>query len=67
MKLACTWCTTLRTLLRDVARGLFIITHSGLAMVGLGATTLLLAFWLNPQGMHSAETATLNWLRERGW
>ena len=65
MKLACTWCTILRTLLRDVARGLFIITHSGLAMVGLGATTLLLAFWLNPQGMHSAETATLNWLRER--
>ena len=65
MNLACTWCPIFRTMLRDVAHGFFIITHSGLAMVGLGATSLVLAFWLSPSWMNSAENAALNWLRER--
>ena len=61
----CTWCQYFRTFLRDVAQGLFIITHSGLAMVGLTALSLVLALWLNPQWLHSAEGAVFNWLRER--
>ncbi|MEK7346037.1 MAG: lytic transglycosylase domain-containing protein [Pseudomonadota bacterium] len=65
MKPACTWCPHFRTLLRDVAQGLFIITHSGLAMVGLTAASLVMALWLNPGWLHSAEGAVFNWLRER--
>ena len=61
----CTWCQHGRTFLRDVAHGMFIITHSGLAMVGLTALSLFLALWLNPQWLHSAEGAVFNWLRER--
>ena len=65
MPQACTWCPHFRTLLRDVAQGLFIITHSGLAMVGLTAASLVLALWLNPDWLRSAEGAVFNWLRER--
>lgn len=65
MNPTCTWCHYLRTFLRDVALGLFIITHNGLAMVGLTALALLLALWLNPQWLHSAEGSVFNWLRDR--
>ena len=65
MSQTCTWCQHLRTLLRDVAQGLFIITHSGLAMVGLTAVSLVLALWLNPDWLRSAEGEVFNWLRER--
>ena len=61
----CTWCQHGRTFLRDVAHGMFIITHSGLAMVGLTVLSLVLALWLNPQWLHSAGGAVFNWLRER--
>lgn len=61
----CIWCQHGRTFLRDVAHGMFIITHSGLAMVGLTALSLVLALWLHPQWLHSAEGAVFNWLRER--
>jgi soluble lytic murein transglycosylase-like protein len=61
----CTWCHYGRTFLRDVVQGLFIITHSGLAMVGLTALALVLALWLSPQWLHSAEGAVFNWLRDR--
>ncbi len=62
---ACTWCSHFRTLLRDIAQGLFIITHSGLAMVGLTALSLVLALWLHPDWLRGAESAVFNWLRER--
>ena len=62
---SCTWCQNGRTFLRDVAHGMFIITHSGLAMVGLAAVSLVLALWLQPQWLHMAEGAVFNWLRER--
>jgi len=61
----CTWCQYFRTFLRDVAQGLFIITHSGLAMVGLTAASLVVALWLNPSWLHMTEGAVFNWLRER--
>ena len=61
----CIWCQQGRTFLRDVAHGMFIITHSGLAMVGLTAVSLVLALWLNPQWLHSSEGVVFNWLRER--
>ncbi len=65
MNASCTWCQHFRTFLRDVAHGLFIITHSGLAMVGLGAVGLILALWLQPQWLHKAENEVFNWLRDR--
>jgi soluble lytic murein transglycosylase-like protein len=65
MTLHCTWCTPIRTFLRDTARGLFIVTHSGLAMVGLGAAALVLALWWHPNWLNQAEGALFNWLRER--
>ncbi len=65
MNTNCTWCLHFRTFLRDVAHGLFIITHSGLAMVGLTAASLVLALWLNPHWLRVAETAVVNELRDR--
>ena len=65
MNQTCTWCQYGRTFLRDVAHGMFIITHSGLATVGLIALALVLALWLNPQWLHSAEGTIFNWLRDR--
>lgn len=65
MNRACTWCQHFRTFLHDVVHGMFIITHSGLAMVGLTAVSLVLALWLNPHWLHSAEGEVFNWLRER--
>ena len=65
MNQTCTWCHYGRTILRDVVQGMFIITHSGLAMVGLTALALVLALWLNPQWLYSAEVAVVNGLRDR--
>jgi len=52
-------------ILSDVARGLFLVTHSGLAMVGLAAAVTVVALWLQPQWLHAAENWALNWLREQ--
>ncbi len=65
MTFHCTWCLPIRTFLRDTARGLFIVTHSGLAMVGLSAAALVLALWWQPHWLHQAESALFDWLRER--
>jgi len=61
----CTWCQYARIFLSDVAHGMFIITHSGLAMVGVTTLAMVLAMWLNPQWLYSAEGAVFNWLRDR--
>jgi len=65
MPLHCTWCTPIRTFLHDCARGLFIVTHSGLAMVGLTTAALVLALWWHPHWLQQAEGAVFQWLRER--
>ena len=65
MSRTCTWCQHFRTFLRDVAHGLFIITHSGLAMVGLTVAALVMALWLRPDWLRAAEGEVFNWLRER--
>ncbi|PUE54484.1 lytic transglycosylase domain-containing protein [Limnohabitans parvus] len=65
MSRTCTWCQHFRTFLRDVAHGLFIITHSGLAMVGLTVAALVLALWLRPDWLRATEGEVFNWLRER--
>lgn len=65
MPFHCTWCLSIRTILRDMALGLFIVTHSGLAMVGLSVAALVLALWWQPQWLHRAEETLFNWLRER--
>ena len=65
MPFHCTWCPHIRTALRDMAQGLFIVTHSGLAMVGLSAAAIVLALWWRPYWLHMAEVELFNWLRER--
>ena len=65
MILHCTWCPPIRTFLRDMARGLFIVTHSGLATVGLGAAALAAALWWHPHWLNQAEGVLFDWLRER--
>lgn len=44
MTASCSWCHHLRVMLKDVGRGFFIITHSSLAMVGVGASVLALTW-----------------------
>ena len=65
MPIHCTWCPPVRTVLRDMAQGMFIVTHSGLAMVGLSAAAMVLALWWHPSWLHQAEVEVFNWLRER--
>lgn len=65
MSFDCTWCPPIRTVLRNMARGLFIVTHSGLAMVGLASAALVLALWWQPTWLLQAEGAAFNWLQER--
>ena len=61
----CTWCSNLRTALRDTAHGLFLVTHSGLAMVGLAVAACVLALWLKPEWLQASEEKLFAWLRER--
>jgi Transglycosylase SLT domain len=50
---------------RDVARGLFEVSHNGLALVGLAAVATL-AFALSHGDLrHQAETTALQWLQGR--
>jgi soluble lytic murein transglycosylase-like protein len=65
MNQTCRWCQQVRIFVRDVAHGMFVITHSGLATVGLSALAVALALWLNPQWLQAAEGAMFNWLRDR--
>jgi soluble lytic murein transglycosylase-like protein len=44
---------------------MFIVTHSGLAMVGLSAAASILALWWHPTWLQQAEVGIFNWLRER--
>jgi soluble lytic murein transglycosylase-like protein len=59
------WRHRLALLLSDIGRGLFLVTHSSLAMLGLVAAALVLALWWQPTWLHAAENAVFQWLRER--
>lgn len=59
------WRKRLALLVSDITRGLFLVTHSSLAMLGLAAAALVLALWLQPAWLHAAEGAVFGWLRER--
>ncbi len=61
----CTWCQLFRIFLSDIARGMFLVTHSGLAMVGLTVAACVLALWVEPQWLQAAEVELFNWLRDR--
>jgi soluble lytic murein transglycosylase-like protein len=65
MSKRCTWCQYFRTFLGDIASGMFLLTHSGLAMVGLAAAALVLALWLKPAWLAVAESELFNFLRDR--
>ncbi len=59
------WRRRLALVLSDIGRGLFLVTHSSLAMLGLGAAALVLALWWQPAWLHAAEQKVFDWLRER--
>jgi soluble lytic murein transglycosylase-like protein len=59
------WQRRLALLVSDIGRGLFLVTHSSLAMLGLAAAALVLALWWQPAWLHAAENTVFNWLRER--
>ena len=54
-----------RMLLNDVARGLFLVTHSGLAMVGVAAAVLVVVLWAKPDWLNHAEHQVYRWLMAR--
>jgi hypothetical protein len=53
MSKPCAWCAILRAVLGDIAQGLFLVTHSGLAMVGLGVAAFVMALWLNTEWLQA--------------
>ncbi len=59
------WRRHLNLLLSDIGRGMFLVTHSSLAMLGLATAALVLALWWHPAWLHAAEHTVFNWLRER--
>lgn len=65
MTASCTWCQHLRVMLKDVGRGFFIITHSSLAMLGLGVSALVLALVIRPGLWDAVQEQGLQWLREQ--
>lgn len=60
-----TWALQIRTVFADVGRGFFVVTHSGLATVGLGAAVLALALSLRPDWWDQAQTQMVEWLHEQ--
>ena len=59
------WRSRLALLMSDITHGLFLVTHSSLAMLGLSVAALVLALWWQPAWLHATENAVFNWLRER--
>src|SRR5574343_726672 len=59
------WRRRLALLMSDITRGLFLVTHSSLAMLGLGVAALVLALWWQPAWLNAVESSVFNWLRER--
>ena len=59
------WRRRFSELLSDIGRGLFLVTHSSLAMLGFAAAALVLALWWQPGWLHATEHAVFQWLRER--
>ena len=55
----------MRTFGSDVARGLFEITHSGFAMLGLAVVFAALTLTMHPQAREQGELQLMEWLRAR--
>jgi soluble lytic murein transglycosylase-like protein len=51
-------------LLTDIGRGMYLVMHSSLALLGLAVAALVLALWLQPLWLQSLEKQGLQWLRE---
>lgn len=60
-----TWQHRSTELLSDIGRGMFLVTHSSLAMLGLSVAALVLALWWQPSWLHAGEQRLFDWLRER--
>lgn len=56
---------SLRVFAMDVAQGFFLITHSGLALLGLGVFCFALIFSNKPDLRSNAEVRLIDWLQSR--
>ncbi len=65
MTASCTWCQHLRVMLKDVGRGFFIITHSSLAMLGVGVSVVVLTLVIRPGLWDAVQEQGLQWFRDR--
>lgn len=59
------WRQSLSVVLSDAGRGLFLVTHSGLAMLGLASLVLVLALWIRPDWLEASQQQLYQWLRDR--
>ena len=53
------------TFLHDVGRGVFTLTHSGLAMLGLGLVVCISVAVFRPDVLAQSESLVYEWLRDR--
>ena len=53
------------TFLHDVSRGVFTLTHSGLAMLGLGLVVCINVAVFRPDVLAQSESLVYEWLRDR--
>ncbi|CAN1552041.1 LT_GEWL_like domain containing protein [Burkholderiaceae bacterium] len=65
MKVLQTILQSLRVFAADVAQGFFLITHSGLALLGLGVFCLAIIFSNKPDLRSNAEVHLIDWLQTR--
>jgi len=56
---------SLSTFIRDVGRGVFSLTHSSLAMLGLAVVLAVSVLALRPDLLNAGEVYVYQWLRER--
>ena len=65
MKVLQTILLSLRVFMSDVGQGFFLITHSGLAFLGLAVFCFLIIFNAKPDLRSSAEVQLIDWLQTR--
>ena len=58
-------CTSVANIANDIAQGLFEITHSGFALLGLGLVFAIITLTARPDLRQAGEIRLMNWLQER--
>jgi soluble lytic murein transglycosylase-like protein len=59
------WRRSLAMVMSDLGRGLFLLTHSGLAMLGVAGLLLVVALWARPDWLAASQQQLYQWLRDQ--